>query len=87
MSRPRIAIRNSETERLAREVAREARETITQAITRALEERLLRLSGRASIGGLAAEIMRISERCAALPDLDTRSPDEILDYGPDGTPR
>jgi hypothetical protein len=48
-----LSIRNKEAERLAREVAREAGETITQAIRRSLEERLLRLSGRRAAGDLA----------------------------------
>jgi antitoxin VapB len=76
-----------DTERLARKVADEAGETITQAITRALEERLLRMTGKAMPGRLVDEIMKIGERCAALPDLDERSADEIIGYGPDGTPR
>ena len=82
-----LSIRNEETEKLAREVARETGESITEAIHVALEERLLRLSGRRVVPDLAAEILRIGARCAALPDRDTRSPDEILGYGPDGEPR
>jgi len=81
-----ISIRNQEVERLAREVAQEAGETITQAILKALEERLIRLSGRRTATEVAQEIRRIGSRCAALPDMDTRSPDEILGYNADGTP-
>ncbi len=29
---------------------------------------------------LEEEILKISKRCSSLPDLDKRSPDEILDY-------
>ena len=79
-----LSIRNSTTERLAREVARETGESITEAIQKSLEERLLRLSGRRTAPDLAAEILKIGDRCASLPDLDTRTPDEILGYGPDG---
>jgi len=79
-----LSIRNKDTERLAREVAREAGESITEAIQKALEERLLRLSGRRVVTDLASEILRIGVRCAALPDQDTRSPEEILGYGADG---
>jgi antitoxin VapB len=82
-----LSIRNRETEKLAREVARETGVSITEAIKVALEERLLRLSGRRVAGDLAADILRIGGRCAALPDQDTRSPDEILGYGTDGEPR
>lgn len=81
-----LSIRNKDAERLAREVARETGETITQAILRSLEERLMRLSGRRVAGDLAHEILRIGSRCAALPDLDTRSPDEILGYDSNGAP-
>ena len=79
-----LSIRNEDAERLAREVAHETGETITQAILRSLEERLIRLSGRRIAGDLAREILRIGERCAALSDLDTRSPEEILNYDRDG---
>jgi antitoxin VapB len=82
-----LSIRNKEAERLAREVARETGESITLAIQRSLEERLLRLSGRRVAGDLADEILRIGARCAAFPDVDTRSPDEILGYDANGIPR
>jgi antitoxin VapB len=82
-----LSIRNKDAERLAREVARETGESITQAILRSLEERLLRLSGRRIAGNLAEEVLRIGGRCAALVDLDTRSPDDILGYDHDGAPR
>ena len=36
---------------------------------------------------LAEEIMAIARRCAALPDRDTRTPDEIVGYGRAGVPR
>jgi antitoxin VapB len=38
-----LSIRNAKAEKLARELAAESGETITQTITRALEERLERL--------------------------------------------
>lgn len=81
-----LSIRNKEAERLARQVAKETGETITQAILKSLQERLMRLSGRRIAGDIAQDIRRIGDRCAALPDLDTRSPDEILGYGNDGAP-
>lgn len=81
-----LSIRNKDTERLAREVAHETGESITEAIRSSLEERLLRLSGRRVAPDLVTEILRIGGRCAALPDVDRRSPEEILGYGPDGVP-
>jgi antitoxin VapB len=82
-----LSIRNKDAERLAREVAHETGETITQAILRSLEERLMRLTGRRIAGDIAQEILRIGSRCAALSDLDTRSPEAILGYDHDGAPR
>jgi antitoxin VapB len=81
-----LSIRNSKAEKLARELAAESGENITQAITRALEERLQRLRGRSAAIDLAEEIMKISRRCSEIPDQDQRCPDEILGYGPKGFP-
>jgi hypothetical protein len=36
---------------------------------------------------LADEILEIGKRCAGLPDLDHRTPEEILDYDEHGLPR
>jgi antitoxin VapB len=79
-----LSIRNAKTEKLARELAAENGENITQAITRALEERLQRLRGRYKAIDLTEEILRISKRCSEIPDRDQRSPDEILGYGSTG---
>jgi antitoxin VapB len=81
-----LSIRNKDAERLARKVARETGESITQAILTSLEERLMRLTGRRLARDLSREILKIGDRCAALPDLDTRSAEEILGYGDDGAP-
>ena len=81
-----LSIRNPKAEKLARELAAESGENITQAITRALEERLQRLRGRSTAIDMAEEIMNISRRCRELPDQDRRSPDDILGYGPTGVP-
>jgi len=79
-----LSIKNEVVEKLARELAELANETITDTIRQALEERLVRLKGRVEMKDTAKEIMNISKRCAALPDLDTRAPDEILGYDEDG---
>jgi len=81
-----LSIRNPKAEKLARELAAESGENITQAITRALEERLQRLRGRSAAIDLAEEIMKISRRCSEIPDQDQRSPDEILGYDSTGVP-
>ena len=81
-----LSIRNAKAKKLARELAAESGENITQAITRALEERLQRLRGRSTVIDLAEEMMKISKRCSEIPDQDKRSTDEILGYDPTGVP-
>lgn len=82
-----LSIKHPEAERLARALAARTGETITQAITKALEERLLREEGRRRGKRLCDELLEIGRRCAALPDLDNRSADEIIDYDEQGLPR
>ncbi len=81
-----LSIRNQRAEELAREVAAESGETLTQAIIRALEERLERLRGRRRLTDTTREILKISERCGSLPDIDPRSPEEILGHDQTGIP-
>ena len=82
-----VSIKNQETERLARELARRTGLSITEAITVALREQLAREAGRRSTPRIRDELLSIGRRCAALPDLDTRSADEILGYDELGLPR
>ena len=91
MSDPREAnvalnIRNAETERLAEEVANLTGETKTEAVRRALLDRLARLRRDRAERRLADELDRIALRCASLPAKDRRDADEILGYDEDGVP-
>ena len=61
-------------------------ESVTTAVQRAAEERLSRLRQAKPQGTLAAELLDIGRRCAALPDLDARTPEEILGYDEYGLP-
>jgi antitoxin VapB len=81
-----LNIRNAETERLAEEVARLTGETKTEAVRRALLDRLTRLRRERGKRRLVDELDQIAERCARLPVLDRRSADEILGYDEDGVP-
>jgi len=81
-----INIKDSETDRLAREVAKRAGETITDAIRKALEERLQRLAGRYAAPTKRDKLYEILNRVDALPRLDTRSEYEILGYDESGIP-
>jgi antitoxin VapB len=75
-----LSIKNRKAENLAAEVAKETGETLTDAVIHALEERLERIRGTRTSPDLVCDILEISKRCAALPNLDKRSSDEILNY-------
>jgi antitoxin VapB len=81
-----LNIRNPETERLANELARETGETKTEAVTKALRDRLARLRRERAGRSLADELDTIARHCAALPVLDPRRPEEILGYDDRGLP-
>jgi antitoxin VapB len=81
-----LNIKNAEAERLARELAEATGENITQAVTRALREQLIRKTGRVRDVTLQEDIRRIQERVARLPVLDDRTPDEIIGYDEHGLP-
>jgi antitoxin VapB len=82
-----LNIRNPEAERLAVELASETGETKTEAVTKALRDRLTRVRRERSNRRLALELDEIARHCAALPVLDDRSPDEILGYDDVGLAR
>ena len=82
-----INIKDPAAEKVVRELAAAAGESVTTAVRRAAEERLQRVRRQQSGRSLAAEILEIGRRCAALPDLDARTADEILGYDEHGLPR
>ena len=82
-----LSIKNATTERLARQVANETGESLTEAIQRALEERWQRLKRRRKGNVLTGQIDEIMRRVDALPTLDSRPENEILGYDEDGIPR
>jgi antitoxin VapB len=82
-----LNIKSQPAEAVVRELAALTGESVTTAVQRAAEERLSRLRRTRARGSLAAELMEIGRRCAALPDLDQRSPEDIIGYGDDGLPR
>lgn len=81
-----LSIKNPRAKRLARAVARKTGETLTQAVIQALQERQERLreSKRKTTPDTRKVILEISRRCSALPDLDHRSPEQILGYDQSG---
>jgi antitoxin VapB len=81
-----LNIRNTETERLAAELAAMTGETKSEAVRRAVEDRLRRLRQDEVGRPLAQELDAIALRCASLPVLDDRMPDQILGYDDAGIP-
>jgi len=87
-----LNIKNAEVERLAAEVAEMARETKTEAIRRALEERKLRLKSRVAPKDKTKSIYEYLQRYIwpYIPDevrgktITKEEREEILGYGPDG---
>jgi antitoxin VapB len=86
-----LYIRNKKAELLAREAAQRYGVSVTDAVITALEQQLERPQfssdhGRSAVARQANKLMETGQRCAALPDRDSRSADEILGYGQDGVP-
>jgi len=81
-----LSIKSIETEQLAREIAARTGESLTGAIQKALEERLERLNSNRRSQALAAQIDDILKRVDEMPDLDARTPDEIIGYDENGLP-
>jgi antitoxin VapB len=83
-----LSIKNAETEQLARQIAKETGETLTEAIQKSLRERLERLEKEQRRHEVVkAKLEEIVRRVHAMPILDTRSEDEILGYDENGIPR
>ena len=81
-----LNIKHPEADQLARALAEITGQSITDSVIRALREQLRRETGRFSVARLRDEIRIISDRCAALPDYDARSPEEILGFDEHGLP-
>lgn len=78
-----LNIKDSETDRLARELAEATGESITTAVATALRERLDRMGGRRRGRDLVVELDAIALRSAALPEI---AADDAVRYDADGLP-
>lgn len=81
-----LSIKNAETEQLARRIAKQTGETITEAIQKSLRERLERLGKEQRQHILREQVEEILRRMDALPILDERSAEEIIGYDEHGIP-
>jgi antitoxin VapB len=83
-----LSIKNDETERLVRELARQKGIGVTKAIHLAASHELVRekYGSAADWERRLSDIEKIQTRSRALPIIDKRSDEEILGYGDDGLP-
>lgn len=82
-----ISIKSPEADRLARELSAITGESITVAVTLAMRERIERERHQnKNQAALIDELMVIAAHCASLPNVDTRTDDEILGYDENGLP-
>lgn len=82
-----LNIKSREADRLARELAALTGESITDAVTKAVEDRLARERGlrETTREERRRKLDEIADRMAAYPVLDGRPMDELLGYNEIGT--
>lgn len=81
-----LNIKDPVTDALARELAAQTGESITEAIRVAMSERLARLRRRSSAAGRTADLQRFIDRGRQRAVLDDRPAEEILGYDENGLP-
>jgi antitoxin VapB len=81
-----LSIKSDKADRLARKLAAETGETLTEAVEIALMERLDREHGRQP-GSMRARLRRLAADAAAMQVADNRSAEEIIGYDDAGLPR
>lgn len=81
-----LSIKDDEADELARRLSALTGESLTVAVREALRERLRRVEQRGDSADVREALAEIRRRCAAMPRLDRRTPDEILGYDEHGLP-
>jgi antitoxin VapB len=81
-----LSIKSAEADRLARELAAETGETLTDAVVTALRERLEREQAKGA-ASMRRRLARLAADVAALPVADGRAAEEIIGYDDAGLPR
>jgi antitoxin VapB len=85
-----LVIDNPETERLVAELARRTGRTPAEAVAEAIRQSLEHRTAEerpADPPDIWERVREIQDRLAAIPDVDTRSADEIIGYDEYGVPR
>ena len=81
-----LSIKSDEADRLARELAAQTGETLTEAVEIALRERLAREHARHA-ASMRTRLARLAADVAAMRVADGRTPEEIIGYDDAGLPR
>jgi antitoxin VapB len=81
-----LSIKSDEADRLARELAAETGESLTEAVVIALRERLDREHTRHA-ASMRTRLKRLAADVAAMRVADGRTPEEIIGYDEAGLPR
>jgi antitoxin VapB len=81
-----LSIKSDEADRLARELAAETGETLTEVVETALRERLDRERARHA-ASMRTRLRRLAADVAARRITDNRTPEEIIGYDDAGLPR
>ena len=80
-----LSIKSNEADRLARELAATTGESLTDAVTEALRERLARERDRGTVD-IRRQMHRLADEVRRMPVIDGRPADEILGYDERGLP-
>jgi antitoxin VapB len=81
-----LSIKTDEADQLARELAAATHESLTEAVTVALRERLERVRGQQR-ADLVYRLKRLALEYTSLPVVDGRSAEELIGYDAGGLPR
>lgn len=81
-----LNIKNPDAVRLARELADETGESLTQVVITALDERLSAVRRRREAATIREAVAELQRFVASLPTRDARSGDEIIGYDEFGLP-
>jgi len=81
-----LSIKSDEADRLARELAAETGETLTEAVVIALRERIEREHSRHA-ANMRARLARLAADVAVMRVADDRAPEQIIGYDDAGLPR
>ena len=81
-----LNIKDADTHALAKRLASLTGESMTQAVKRAVQERLEQVEKSRCVSRLADELDHIALHCASLPRRDGRSAEQIIGYDERGLP-